>query len=270
MGIITIIILSLVPALIYAFIIFSVVPHNAIKPRIALHYLCGGFLSVVLLLSFFGIIPFWGHISESVFTPWLKPLEFLHFKNFIQIAFIEELSKFAVFLIIEKHRRKKGKLNDHPLATMFYVGMVSLGFAIVENVHYGLRVVDPTTTIMWRSITAVIGHTVFGLFMGYWIAIGRIGGRVKNRSLLDIMVLNKQKIRIGIFSFMGLFVATILHGIYDLHLDLNGNNGLTTLYMLLIFSLVGVFWCFINVNNIYIKKLKIEQNGKKKTDKKNF
>ena len=177
MGIITIIILSLVPALIYAFIIFSVVPHNAIKPKTALHYLCGGFLSVVLLLSFFGITPFWGHISESVFTPQLKPLEFLHFKNFVQIAFIEELSKIFAFLIIEKHRRKKGKLNDHPLATMFYVGMVSLGFAIVENVHYGLRVVNPTATIMWRSITAVIGHTVFGLFMGYWITIGRIGGR---------------------------------------------------------------------------------------------
>ena len=195
---------------------------------------------------------------------------FLHFKNFIQIAFIEELSKFVAFLIIEKHRRKKGKLNDHPLATMFYVGMVSLGFAIVENVHYGVRAVDPTTTIMWRSITAVIGHTVFGLFMGYWIVIGRVGGRLNNRSLLDILVLKKEKIRMVIFSFIGLFVATVLHGIYDLHLDMNGYYGLTTLYMLLIFSLVGIFWCFINVNNLHIKKLNTEKNGKKKTNKKNI
>tara|TARA_R110002126_G_scaffold82497_10_gene202234 strand:- start:7304 stop:8230 length:927 start_codon:yes stop_codon:yes gene_type:complete len=264
MEFITIIILSLVPALIYAIIIFSVVPHNAITPKIGLHYLCGGALSVVLLLSFFGIAPFWGGISQSVFVPRLKPLEFLHFKNFIEIAFIEELSKFLVFLIIEKRRRKKGKLNDHPLATMFYVGMVSLGFAIVENVHYGLSVVDPTTTIMWRSITAVIGHIVFGLFMGYWIVIGRIGGRVKNRSLLDIMVLNKENVRRDIFSFIGVFVAIVLHGVYDLHIDMNGHKGLTTLYMLLIFSLVGIFWCFINVNNLHIKKLNIEKKWQKK------
>ena len=36
MGIISIITLSLVPALIYAIILFSVVPHDAIKPKIAL------------------------------------------------------------------------------------------------------------------------------------------------------------------------------------------------------------------------------------------
>jgi len=261
MEIIIIIILSLVPALIYAFIIFSVVPHNTIKLKIGLHYLVGGFLSVVILFSFFGITPFWGDISENVFAPWVRPLEYLHFKNFIEIAFIEELVKFIVFLLVERHRRNKGKINDHPLATMFYVGMVSLGFAIVENVFYGLNVVNPTSTIIWRSVTAVIGHTVFGLFMGYWIVIGRIGGQFKNKSPLDLIVLNKKKVRIGVFNFIGVFVAMILHGIYDLHLDINGYDGLTTLYMFLIFCLVGVFWCFTNINKLHIKKLKIDSDG---------
>ena len=97
---------------------------------------------------------------------------------------------------------------------------------------------------------------VFGMFMGYWISLGRLGPRIKNRSILDVIILKKEKFRRRLFTFIGLGAATILHGIYDLHLSIHGNAGISTLYMLLIMSLLGVFWCFKNINKVYQDKLK--------------
>lgn len=255
MGIINIIVLSLLPAIIYSFIIYVTVPYKTINLKTGLFYLFGGFLSVGLLLYFFNLFPGWNKLADYVSDPQFYPLHYLHFQNFIQIGFIEELAKLGTFFLLERYRNNQEKRSDHPLGVMFYVGMVSLGFAVIENITYGMRSPDPTDTILWRSVTAVIGHMVFGLFMGYWIAIGRVGTRLKNRSLFDIIILQADKLRRRIFIVIGLAAATILHGIYDLHISLNGQAGITTLYMLLIMSLLGVFWCFKNLNKAYKDKL---------------
>jgi len=255
MGIINIILLSLLPAIIYSFIIYITVPYKTINIKTGLFYLVGGFLSVGLLLYFFNLFPVWTNLAEYVSDPLLYPLHYLHFKNFIEIGFIEELSKVTTFFILERYRNNKKKCKDHPLGTMFYVGMISLGFAVIENIQYGMRSPDPTDTILWRSVTAVIGHMVFGLFMGYWIALGRLKPRLKNRSMFDIIILTADKLKRRFFIIIGLLAATITHGIYDLHLSIHGQSGITTLYMFLIMCLLGSFWCFKNIHKLYQDKL---------------
>lgn len=251
MEIINIILLSSIPAILYSLVIYATVPYKIIDYRSGLYYLLAGFASITSLFLFFFAFPFWTEMSEYFMSMSKSAIGYLHFKNFIQIALIEELSKLTAFLLFERLMERYIKNKSHPLATMFYVGMVSLGFSIVENAIYGLGSAHPTETLAIRSVTSVIGHMVFGLFMGYWISLGRMGVRETNRSLFDIMVSKKDIARRRIFTIIGLLSATILHGLYDLHLGMQGNSGITTIYMLLLISLLGVFWCFRNLLKVH-------------------
>jgi RsiW-degrading membrane proteinase PrsW (M82 family) len=257
MDILTLIILSFIPALLYSFIIYATVPYKIIDFKKGLYYIFGGFLSVILLFSFFKLIPQWNNLSSNLFNINTESLKYIHFKCFIQIGFIEELFKLLSFLLMERYIVYHQKSNYHPLSVMFYVGMVSVGFSIIENVIYGLYSLYPTETIMLRSITAVIGHMVFGLFMGYWISLGRMNFKTDNRSLFDIMIMKTNKLKKFIFIILGLISATILHGLYDLHAIMNGNKGITTIYILLLISLLGVFWCFKHLVKIHKQKTKL-------------
>ena len=250
-----IILFSLLPALLYGFIIYLTVPYKTIKFSEAAPYIFMGFLSVALLKYFWIIYPDWFKLTINwMGQPHESPFKFMHAFYFVQVGLIEELAKLGIFLLYEGYRRRTQKVKDHPISTMFFVGMISLGFAVIENIQYGTMSYDPMDTLWWRSITAVVAHMVFGLFMGYWIAIGRLGPRRYDRSLLDILINKKKKWRTLFYTIIGLIAATILHGIYDLHIELNRPNGITGLYMLLIMSLLGAFWCFRNLNELYKRK----------------
>ncbi len=252
-----IIFFSLLPALIYSFIIYLTVPYKTIKFKEALPYIAVGFLSVGLLKSFWEIYPDWHNVALNlVGTAESNPFKFFHAFYFIQVAFIEELVKLSVFLMYEHYRRTIKEVNDHPVSTMFFMGMIALGFSVIENIQYGTNSTNPTDTLLWRGVTAVIGHMVFGLFMGYWIAMGRLGPRFHDRSLFDIVVNKRKRLRNVLYTILGFTSATILHGVYDLHLEINGPSGITEIYILLIGSLIGVFWCFKNLKKLYDKKVR--------------
>ena len=213
-------------------------------------------MSVGVLQYFRLIYPDWLNLAKNVVgPPQVNPFKYFHVYYFGQVAFIEEIAKLGIFLLFDRYRRKSQEVHDHPISTMFFVGMVSLGFAVIENIQYGVNSSDPIDTLWWRSITAVVGHMVFGLFMGYWIAMGKMGPRFHDRSLFDIIINKRKRLRNVVFTTVGLFTATILHGIYDLHIMINGLAGITGLYMLLIMSLLGAFWCFKNLNKLHKKKI---------------
>ncbi|MBT3750707.1 MAG: PrsW family intramembrane metalloprotease, partial [Bacteroidetes bacterium] len=78
-----------------------------------------------------------------------------------------------------------------------YAVFVSLGFALVENLLY---VIQGGIEVGWlRAITAVPGHALFGVTMGYYLGLARFcsGGE-----------------RTG-FIVRALFWPIILHGFYD-------------------------------------------------------
>ena len=241
-----IIFLSLLPALVYMFVIYITVPYKTINLKTALLYLVIGFMSVGFLKNFWIVFPDWKHIAEwfTGVPPLLKPLKYYHYYFFVQVGFIEEFSKLIIFLLIEKFRRNNFTVNDHPLGTMFYMGMVALGFAVIENIQYGMLSMDPTSTLYWRSFTSVIGHMVFGFFMGYWISYGRLGKKEGARSILGLFLNKFTKFKKVFYVIIGIFCASVLHGMYNLELTLQGAGGSVVIYMLLIGSLMGCFWCF--------------------------
>lgn len=265
MSFITIVILSFLPAIIYSGLIYISLPYKIIDIKKSGYYLVGGFISVGVFLMINQLFPWLGNSHNELFNPLLEPLAHLHYKFFIVVALLEEVSKLIAFLILERNNRTTDNTKPNPLATMFYVSMVSLGFAILENIKYATGSSDPGYVIALRSVTAVVGHLVFGLFMGYWISFGRLKTRLKNRSIIDLLLYKDSKLKAKVFMFVGLISATILHGIYDLHITINDGGALTTIYMLLIICVIGAMWCFRNLFRLDIKQKGEYSKEKKKT-----
>lgn len=262
----TIILLSLLPAIIYLLIIYITIPHKKISLSTAFMHLFVGFMSVGVLKWIWMLCPGVTHLAESVIQPHVDPFLFYHWLYFGQVGFFEELSKLIIFLIIGLYRLKiTSSKKQHPMATMIYMGAVALGFAVIENILYGINYGEGV--LYWRAFTSVIGHLVFGLFMGYWIALGRMRGRLYDRSLLAISLGKKKRLKGILYTIVGLFSATILHGMYNLHIQLASNRGMVGIYMLLILSIVGVYWCFNNLNKLHKEKLEDIKKKKKEKDK---
>ena len=84
---------------------------------------------------------------------------------------------------------------------LVYAVFVSLGFALWENISYVLSY--GFTTALVRAVTAIPGHTCFGVFMGIFYGVAKrceLCGDLKNAKL---------------FKVLSLLVPVLLHGCYD-------------------------------------------------------
>lgn len=256
MDIVKLAVFSSLPAILYVLIISLTTPYKSIKVHIALMYLFFGIGSILVLKTVWHVFPQWNHLAESLSTvsKYKDPFTYAHYLHFVQVAFLEEFSKLTVFLIVFFSRDYFFKPKaDHPIAIMFYVAMASLGFAIIENITYGAH--HGESVLKWRAVTAVIGHMVFGLFMGYWISLGRLNHRAYDRSLFDIIINRRPRVKMVVYTVIGLLVSVTLHGIYNLTIELNGTDIIPVMYFMLGVMLLGAYWCFKNLNTIH-KSLK--------------
>lgn len=119
----------------------------------------------------------------------------------------------AKFLVLWFFCLRRPALNE-PMDGIVYGAAASLGFAAFENtlyVHgYGLGVA------VVRALTSVPAHAVFGMFIGYHLAVWKLSPAP------------------GRFAWAkGLLIAIGLHGVYDMPLLINER--------ILAFEAVGVF-----------------------------
>jgi len=123
---------------------------------------------------------------------------------FIVISFSEELFKYLVI----RFRVINSSHLDEPLDVMLYMVVAALGFTAVENILYIVApagqfsftdLVNRTLMLSFvRFVGATFLHTLCSAVVGYALAL----------SLCKL----KNKI---IYVVSGLFIATVLHGIYD-------------------------------------------------------
>jgi len=125
-------------------------------------------------------------------------------KWFVVIAFTEELLKYlAVKLTI-----LNSSAVDEPLDVMLYMVVVALGFAALENIFYLFSPIDnlsldvivkTTVSISFiRFVGATFLHTLCSGILGYCIALSYC-----------------QPSKKFLFTFWGILLATLLHGLYD-------------------------------------------------------
>ncbi|WP_298780735.1 PrsW family glutamic-type intramembrane protease [uncultured Polaribacter sp.] len=125
-------------------------------------------------------------------------------KAFFVVALVEEFSKF----IIVKFYAQKNKEFNEPFDGIVYAVMVSMGFALLENILYVFKYGAGVGVV--RAFTAVPAHATFGILMGYYMGKAKFS---KNKFQLNLL---------------GLLAATIFHGAYDFFLFINFIPGMLT------------------------------------------
>lgn len=122
---------------------------------------------------------------------------------FIVVGISEELSKY-LFLRIIPYRNKA---FNEPFDGIVYSVMVSMGFAMAENILYVFQ--HGMTTGVMRMFTAVPAHATFAVIMGYYV--GKAKFDQENKFILHLK---------------GIGGAAAFHGLYDFSLMQNEIPGL--------------------------------------------
>lgn len=162
-------------------------------------------------------------LTENIltkFAPYENTVYYSFFISFIVASLVEEAYKYIVlyFLIW------KNKNFNEPFDGILYGVFVSLGFAGIENILY---ILNPKYggihTALGRAIFSVPAHSLFGVFMGYYMSINKF--KIKKYTLM--------------LSFI---VPFILHGLYDTLLFSNiPFNGVFFLLLYIYILISGIF-----------------------------
>jgi hypothetical protein len=120
-----------------------------------------------------------------------SPLPFGALCAFLTAALPEEFFKYRV---LTKYSACQLAFNE-PMDGVVYGVATALGFAVLENLRYGLAA--GWDVVVLRAFTALPGHACWGAIMGYYV-----GQACCNSQWL-------------ISPWRGFVVAVLLHGLYD-------------------------------------------------------
>lgn len=122
-----------------------------------------------------------------------------------QIGFIEETIKYIILNILIY----RNKNYDYMYDGIVYSVALSLGFALMEGIEYGMK--TNLIVSLVRSILTIPMHTVYGVMMGYYMSKGKIDNNN----------------RVMYYRYVGLILPIFIHGTSDYMLSiLNSNNQL--------------------------------------------
>ncbi len=145
-------------------------------------------------------------------------LRVVAFYAFIAVGLSEELAKY-IFLRLYIYRKEE---FDEPMDGIVYAVIISMGFAILENVLYvyegGLNVA------ILRMFTAVPGHAAFGVIMGYYIGLAKFHPSPRQSFRLHLQ---------------GIFSAALVHGAYDFFLF--QNNFILLSFLAFAILIIGIW-----------------------------
>ncbi len=115
---------------------------------------------------------------------------------FIGVALIEE---FVKWFIIKIFIYKTDKFDEY-YDSIVYCTFASLGFACLENILYVVQ--NGFGNGILRALTAVPGHTCFGIIMGYYLCYAKFH-HIRN---------NKEYTK---YILISLFAPVLAHTLYD-------------------------------------------------------
>jgi len=175
--------LAVIPALILLIFFYCKDKQKKEPAPLVLKVFIFGFLSVLpaIIIEMF----------LSRFIPERHQLLNIIIRAFIIAALVEESIKLKTVMVIVFPNSNFDEVADG----IVYTITASLGFAVFENIFYSF---GPVSTIIIRGITAVPLHAIASGIMGYYIG--------------------KSKFGESGLKYKGLFIAVIIHGLYDFFL----------------------------------------------------
>lgn len=115
------------------------------------------------------------------------------FDGFVMAGAVEEVFKFLmVFILIWRNPNFNEKFDG-----IVYAVSVSMGFAAIENLFYVFSNNSMQVGLL-RAFTAVPGHTIFGVVMGFYLGLARFSTQHRAKWLLKAIA-----------------IPWLLHGTYD-------------------------------------------------------
>ena len=231
-------ILAILPVLIYIGIIWATLPVGSITIRNSYLHFISGLVSVGLVLTYLRIFP---NAHENISFNINVSLFVL---AFLQIAVIEEITKFVSFKMGEMLRGDENIIYDIPVSTMFYSGISALGFSFIENVTYAIQYGGEI--LIPRSFISMLLHFLCGLIMGYWVALSRIPTKVKNKSPFELVIMNRPIIKKVTYLLLGIFSAVFVHGLFDYNLMTKGH--ITSNYLIILSGVIASYLAAKDLN----------------------
>lgn len=224
---------TVLPPLIYAFILFLTTPYGTFNLQKSLYYVGAGLMSIIFVFMFDAFIE-------------MKALGAFKTHFFI-VGPREELSKFLAFLFITFSIKDSSK---HPVSTMLSLGMVGLGFALYENLSYTYRYGEDV--LITRSFTSTLGHMIFSMCVGYWYALSNIATSFGNRSknVFNVVMSKYPTIRKVIYTIIGLICGASIHGLWNYNLS---SFSRTTIPFMILLIIVGLITCRFGISDLYTK-----------------
>jgi len=147
-------------------------------------------------------------------------------KTFIGISLVEEFFK---YLVVKKIAITDSEF-DEPLDAMLYMVIVGLGFAAVENVIYlfpidtAFNISETISLAVFRFLGATFLHALSSGIVGFFLALSIW----RTRSRLKLITI-------------GLILATLLHGFYNLSIIKIGESSSARIYVVLLLLGAGIF-----------------------------
>ena len=196
-------ILSIAPVVVLAFYIFYRDKYEREPFGMLLKAIVSGMIIVLPIIILEKFI--------SVFSPQYGVTKGFY-QAFLVAGFSEELFKFLAFMLVIWRNKNFNEKFDG----IIYAAFISLGFAVVENILYVFE--SGTQVAYLRAFTAVPGHALFGVTMGYYLGLAKFFPDKRklylSRAFLEPFVLH------GVYDFilmagqprlLGLFIPYILY-----------------------------------------------------------
>lgn len=132
---------------------------------------------------------------------------------FMVVAWTEEgVKHFALKRITWTH-----PAFDYSFDAVVYSVAVGLGFAAAENVSYVFMY--GLSTALTRAMTAIPGHCIFAIYMGYFYGMARI------------RYTHLQPARSSANMFLSMLVPVLMHGAYDFIVS-EGSQMMTVIFFI--------------------------------------
>ena len=144
---------------------------------------------------------------------------------FLEIAFVEEFSKWLMIVVLGYHNKNFDQLYDIVVYSVF----VALGFACIENIFY--LIPNSLSLGLYRAVFSIPGHACFGVFMGAYLGLAK-------------MYEDKDKMLSRVYMFYAILVPTLLHTAYNFCLLANSK------YFFIVFLIFMVVLYILSVLKI--------------------
>ena len=153
---------------------------------------------------------------------------------FVIVAYAEETSK---YLLMRWTSWRSPEFNCQYDGVVYAV-LVSLGFAVWENISYVMSYGFQTAIL--RALTAIPGHACFGVFMGVFYGMAKKYEKTGNSQMSKF------------FRVLSIVLPALLHGAYDYIASTRTGNGSFIAFIAVMFVLSYVLVGRLSKQDQYI------------------